>query len=126
VAYTNRPYEDIDRLRARLRSLLDQAFPAQPAPKQRRWSPPADIRVTEDGIVVELEVCGMARESINVVLEGSVLTIDGTRERDGESEQFLVAERPAGSFARSFSLAFEPSEVNAALDSGVLTVVARR
>lgn len=122
----NRPYEEIDRLRARLRSLLDEAFSAQPAPERRRWSPPADIRVTEDALVVEIEVCGTARESINVVLEGSVLTIDGTRERDGEGEQFLVAERPAGSFSRSFSLAFEPSEVNAALDAGVLTVVARR
>ncbi|NSW55612.1 MAG: Hsp20/alpha crystallin family protein [Armatimonadetes bacterium] len=126
MAYLDRRYEDIARLRVRLRSLLDEAFPVQPAPVGRRWTPPADIRATEDGIVVELEVCGMTRESINVVLDGNVLTIDGMRERDGEGEQFLVAERPAGRFSRSFSLAFEPSEVNAALEAGVLTVVARR
>jgi len=120
-------FQEINRLRGRLRKLLDDTFPA-PGPATAvpgQWTPPADILVDERQVAVTLEVCGVAKEDLEVVLHGSVLTVSGRRRRDGE-ERLLLAERPAGGFSRSFSLAEEPKSYSAALKDGVLTIALER
>jgi HSP20 family protein len=122
------PFHEMDRLRARLRGLLDATYaaPAAKGPVQE-WAPPTDVWATDSGVRVEMELCGLTREEIDVTVEANVLTIGGTRATGaGADEEVLVAERPTGSFSRSFALAFVPGEVAAKLADGVLTVEAHR
>jgi len=126
----NDPIQEVNRLRARLHALLDATYPEpRPAsPLGRVWTPAADILATGQDVTVQLEVCGVPREAIDVTLEGTVLTVSGRREREssGTTEEFFQAERPFGDFLRSFSLPFEPREVQAQLQEGVLTIVLQR
>lgn len=122
------PFHEMDRLRARLRGLLDATYtaPVAKGPDQD-WAPPTDVWATDSGVRVEMELCGLTREDIDVTVEANVLTIGGTRAAAaGADEEVLVAERPTGSFSRSFALAFVPGEVAARLTDGVLTVEAHR
>lgn len=122
------PFHDMDRLRARLRNLLDATYTtSQITGPTREWAPPTDVWATDRGVRVEMELCGLSREQVDVTLDGNVLTISGTRPATAApGEEMLVSERPSGSFSRSFALAFVPGEVTAKLTHGVLTVEAHR
>lgn len=122
------PFADMTRLRARLRELLDAAYPfAGPAPAAATWTPPADIVAHSDMVVVEMELCEVRREDIDIVVRGNVVTVSGTRARGaGAGEEYHLAQRPFGRFARSFSLGFAPTSVEAAVGDGVLTIALRR
>ena len=122
------PFHEMDRLRARLRNLLDSTYvsPQTPSPT-RKWAPPTDVWATETGVRVEMELCGLTVDQVDVTLDGNVLTISGTRPAaTAPGEELLVVERPTGSFSRSFALAFVPGDVTAKLTDGVLTVEAHR
>ena len=127
-AGTQDPFADMTRLRARLRELLDAAYPfAAPAPPSATWTPPADIVAHSDMVVVEMELCEVGREDIDITLQGNVMTVSGTRmRRAGAGEEYHLAQRPCGRFARSFSLGFAPASVEAAVSDGVLTIALRR
>ncbi len=122
------PFEELSRLRARLRQLVDTTYPPpRPAPPAGAWTPPADITAGPEAITVALEVPGMALEDLRVRTTGRVLTITGQRRRTtvrGETDRQL--ERPCGSFTRAFTLGYEPQAAEATLADGVLTVVLRR
>lgn len=123
------PFHEMDRLRARLRDLLDATYgaPLTGPGAAREWAPPTDVWATPTGVRVEVELCGLSREEMDVTLDGNVLTISGDRAAAAEpEEEVLVAERPTGRFARSFALGFVPQDVEAKLADGVLTVEAHR
>ncbi len=118
-------FNEINRLRARLRRLLDETFPQpSPSPARSAWTPRADIHASPHGVVVALEVCGVPRDAMDVSVKGRVLTVSGSRNSEGDrtGEAYFHAERPSGDFSRSFSLSFEPRSVDARLEKGVLTV----
>lgn len=114
-------------LRARLRGLLDETFgEAVPAPVATPWSPPADIWVTPEAVIVEVEVPGLGPDDVEAHVEGHVVTIAGLRSDGDAEDRYLQAERPRGRFTRSFALGQAPREVEARLDDGVLTLILRR
>lgn len=119
------PNEDFIELTQRLYRLLDSSIrwegEAAPAPS---FSPPMDILATGEEVVILAEVPGMSREQVSVQVDGPVVTISGERAADDADGQALVRERPAGSFSRSFSLAYEldPDGVSARLQDGLLRV----
>ena len=120
---------EVSRLQARLRKLLDGTFPtARPAPEGSPWAPRGDIHRGPDGITVALEICGVEREDIDVTIHANTLTVSGRRSRPAQeqTEEFLEAQRPAGKFARSFTLDYEPEAIKATLEDGVLTVTLNR
>lgn len=121
------PFADMTRLRTRLRQLLDAAYPFAAAPAAAAWTPPADIIADGDMIVVEMELCEVRSEEIDIALQGNVVTVSGTRRRrGGDGEEYHLAQRPFGRFARSFSLGFAPASVETAVKDGVLTILLRR
>jgi len=114
-------------LRARLRGLLDETFgEAVPAPVAMPWSPPADIWVTSEAVIVEVEVPGLGPEDVEAHVEGHVVTISGVRSEGDAEERYLQSERPRGRFTRSFALGQAPREVEARLDNGLLTLILKR
>lgn len=80
--------------------------------RELRFSPPVDIKETDDSYVVTLEIPGVNKKDISVEVQDNVLSIRGERnfEEEKKGETFHRVERSYGSFVRSFSL---PSQVNA-------------
>ncbi len=91
------------------------------------WIPPVDIYETGNHeIVIQTELPGLAKESIDLRVENTTLTIRGERKRSAEvrDEQYHRIERTYGSFSRSFSLpnTVDTEKVRADYRDGILTV----
>jgi HSP20 family protein len=76
-----------------------------------RWSPPLDVRETETGFTLRVEVPGVPKDQIQVNLENNTLTIRGEKKQvaDESKGKWHHVERTWGSFERSITL---PLRVN--------------
>ncbi len=82
---------------------------------------PMDVRETESGFEVSLDVPGIAKKDIKVTLEGAALTVEGERQApDGPARP----NRWYGKFRREleFSGDVDAAGVTASLADGVLVV----
>jgi HSP20 family protein len=91
------------------------------------WAPPIDVYETADRYVITAELPGLARDQVEVALEGHRLTIRGSRPvaaGDGGPHRYHQVERGHGSFERAFEFvdAIDQKAINADLRDGVLTV----
>ena len=70
------------------------------------WSPIVDIEETEQNYVIRVELPGLDKDKVKVVVENGVLTLSGERdlERKAEGKTFHRVERSHGTFSRSFTL----------------------
>ena len=108
------PARDLQGLRDRMNRLLEtvlrQGDFSGTAPGG--WSPVVDFREDAEGFLVAAEIPGVRRENLTVRLEGAVLTLEGRRPRDRETQgaDYQRMERMHGSFSRTFNL---PAPVNA-------------
>jgi len=82
---------------------------------------------TEDTLTVECEVPGVAKEDIDISVEGGLLTIRGERKapEDHPPECYRRRERGSGPFERTLELPaqVDVENVTAKLSGGVLEVV---
>jgi len=92
----------------------------------RRWAPPTDVVELADGLVVRLDVPGVTREDLEVVLDGDSLIVSGERSvpHPEAGESCRRSERPTGRFARSLTLPADArlADVRADLRDGVLEI----
>jgi HSP20 family protein len=90
------------------------------------WTPAIDVYETADRYVIAAELPGLARESIDLALEDSRLTIRGQRidRTSGDVVHFHQVERGHGAFSRTFEFASKINieAVSADLADGVLTI----
>ncbi len=90
------------------------------------WSPSLDFSETEKDYVVRLEAPGVAKEDIEVNLEGQTLLVRGERisTKERTDEKFFWREREEGRFLRSIRLptAVEEGKVNASVNNGIVTI----
>ncbi|HSM92210.1 MAG TPA: Hsp20/alpha crystallin family protein [Anaeromyxobacteraceae bacterium] len=88
--------------------------------------PAADVLETDAGFEVALDLPGIDPKALQIQVEDDVLTVQGERRRAEPPKDGSVhrAERPAGTFYRSFSLpaSVDGARVEAKYDAGVLTV----
>ena len=70
------------------------------------WSPVVDIEETEQNYLIRVELPGLDKDKVNVVVENGVLTLSGERdlERKVKGKTFHRVERSHGTFSRSFTL----------------------
>jgi HSP20 family protein len=93
------------------------------------WSPSVDVRESKDDIVVSVELPGLRREDVNLVVENNVLTISGEKQQELEESKeegnYHLIERCYGKFERSFILprSVDPENIKARFEDGVLQVV---
>ncbi len=95
----------------------------------RIYRPLTDIVETPEGIMVMLEMPGVAPDDVDIELEKRVLTIRGkVRPTKPETLQLAYAEYDEGDFERAFTLSedFDPDKIEAAMHNGVLTVMLPR
>ena len=89
----------------------------------RYFVPCADIHETDDALVISMEMPGVARDDVEVMLEKDVLRVSGEVDFSGyESLEPIYTEYAVGHFSRSFSLAstIDQSGISAQVDNGVL------
>ncbi|SVA87146.1 uncharacterized protein METZ01_LOCUS140000 [marine metagenome] len=70
------------------------------------WLPVVDIEETEQNYVIRVELPGLEKNMVKVVVENGALTLSGERdlERKVEGKTFHRVERSHGIFRRSFTL----------------------
>ena len=90
------------------------------------WVPLVDIKEEKDRYVLHADLPGVDRDSIDITMEGGVLSIRGQRalEQAEEGSQYKRVERAHGTFYRRFALPDEadPEGISARSEQGVLEV----
>lgn len=93
-------------------------------PKPDAWSPPADSFVSENAVVVHIEIPGISREDVKVHVVGHECIVRGSRKppQCAEGMRPMALERPWGSFERRFMLptGSRSGEISARCIDGVL------
>jgi HSP20 family protein len=88
------------------------------------WVPSADIRESDDALVVDLELAGVKKDDIDISVESNVLKVTGQRRHESAEAKgsFQHVERFHGKFSRSFRLprTVDSTKVNAVFEDGVL------
>ena len=91
------------------------------------WMPATDIQETKDDVVVSVEIPGMKKDEIKVMVQDNILTIRGEKrqEKEDKDTNYHRIERNYGSFTRSFSLptSVKADKISAAYEAGVLRVL---
>ena len=97
---------------------------AQPEVVQDYTVPGVSIFETKDAYVLEAEMPGVPREGLEVLLEGSELTLVGHRAPEKVEGQPLLRESYATDYRRTFELdpAIDTSKITAAIQQGLVTV----
>ena len=91
------------------------------------WVPAADIRETENELLVAVELPGIRPGDVDVTVHSGVLTISGEKQWDGGSAaegSLQLNERRYGRFERSFTLlqSVVSDDIRASFNNGVLTI----
>jgi HSP20 family protein len=90
------------------------------------WVPNTDVYVTEQLLVIKVELAGMRKEDLELTVEGSRLTITGHRPDGCRAPKckFLVMEINYGSFQSVIELppGYDLSQAKAAYQNGFLRI----
>ncbi len=121
------PFQDLLSIRDRMNRLFEETLSRsrteEGIPKST-WVPAVDIYETANLIVLKADLAGLAREEIEIRVEGTVLTLRGERRftKEGQGESYLQLERVYGPFERSFSLpaTVHTDKIRASFRDGVL------
>ena len=110
---------------------VNRLLPFTPSLDSTAFLPPVDIEETESGYTLKMDVPGIKPEDLKVRVVDAVLTIEGERslERPADPKgRTHRAERPGGSFSRSFTLRapVNAAAIQASAKDGVLEVTLPR
>jgi HSP20 family protein len=90
------------------------------------WVPNTDVYVTENGVVIKVELAGMQRENLQLNIEGNRLKITGFRPDGCRSSKckFLVMEINYGSFESIIELppGYDLCQAKATYQNGFLRI----
>ncbi|MFH0993315.1 MAG: Hsp20/alpha crystallin family protein, partial [bacterium] len=104
---------------------FDGVFP-KPLLRETTHCMRTDIKESDNGYFLEIDVPGFAKEDIKISLENGYLTVEAKKEESNEKKEshYLRKERTFGSAARSFFVGEDVAEadVKAIYDKGVLTL----
>lgn len=124
------PFRNMALLQNRINRMFEDAFPhtqdIQEDIQACDWQPTVDIYETEDGLAIEADLPGVAKQDVSVEIKENVLTLSGERMLDiaVKEDRYLRKERCFGSFSRAFSLQqpVDPAKVIAQFKNGVLKI----
>ena len=85
---------------------------------------PMDAWREGDNFYVEFDLPGVDQESIDLDVEGNVVTVKAERPPRANDAELLAAERPRGIFSRQLVLGdnLDTEHITASYDAGVLTL----
>ncbi|NLP09365.1 Hsp20/alpha crystallin family protein [bacterium] len=120
-----------------IRELADQGSPAMHRPRNffcaegddarcSKWEPNTDIFECADHVIIRLELAGIQREAISILLKNGRLTISGLRKekRPNETIYYHQLEIHYGLFRKVISIPedIEHNDITAVLDDGLLEI----
>jgi HSP20 family protein len=117
---------------AALRSEVDRLFDAAFAPVFGRelvsalWTPVTDVRESEQEVVIEMELPGVAPEAVELTADRGVLRVRGEKASShrASDQRVHLSERVHGTFERAFRLpkGLDEAAIAAEFEHGVLRV----
>ena len=114
--------DDVDQV---LHACMRDFVPAESKPQS--WSPASDVRETEEGFEIRVDLPGMKQKDVKVSVFGDTVTVRGERKSEKEEKEeknggWHRVERYHGVFERSFNLGseLEAKQVKARYQDGVL------
>ena len=99
--------EEVPDLQRRMAQVVDTLLHGLgPLPAAHGWLPRADIHETAQGLLLTLELAGVSRDEIEIVIEGPFLRVAGARVEPagGECLRWHQMEIAYGPFERVFQL----------------------
>ena len=96
-----------------------------PAAETPAMVPAVDVLENEAGIIVKADLPGVAREGLNIRVDGETLTIEGqVNLGDVQALEPVYAEIRTAQYKRSFVLSrdLDTSKIDATMKNGVLTL----
>lgn len=101
-----------------------RAEPGKKRPAVTAWEPPVDISESDTAYLVKAEIPGVKKEDVRVTIEDGMLTLQGERKMEKQSNKFHRVERCYGSFMRSFLVPDDADggNVNAEFKDGMLNI----
>lgn len=95
-------------------------------PPEARWVPNTDVYITDNGLVIKVELAGMRSENLEINVEGNRLRISGTRPDGCRAPHcnFIVMEINYGAFETVLELpqGYDLSLAKAAYLNGFLRI----
>jgi len=90
------------------------------------YKPPADVHETPEGVIIRMELPGVAADRMEIWVRGPRIEVAGEKRSDpaGEEASYLCLERCFGKFHRAFDVSgsVNLSRMTAVLRSGVLVL----
>ncbi len=109
-----------------LNRMFRQFFGDADAPLAGAFSPALDVKESDDGFTLHVELPGVKAEDVEVSLEDNVLTVSGERSfyDETDAEGYRRVERRFGKFHRAVRLPdrVSPDKVEATYADGILTI----
>ncbi len=91
---------------------------------QRTWAPPVDIYETDDALVFQADLPGVAKDEVSIEVHNNTLILRGERKHDAAvtEDNYHRVERAYGPFQRSFVLPtmLDQEKVQASYHEGIL------
>lgn len=126
------PVRDMVSLRQAMDRLLEDSFvrssgdwgAPESAARDRRYQLPLDVYATDNEIVIQASLPGLAPDEVTINLEGDSLTIQGELKRPLENVNYLFQERPYGIVTRTLTVnvPVDAEKAEATFENGVLTL----
>jgi HSP20 family protein len=90
------------------------------------WMPAVDVEEQDHQYIVQVELPGVAKDDVKIVMQDSILTIRGEKKQQKQSKgtNYHRVERVYGSFQRSFTLpaTVRNEAIDATFKDGILTI----
>jgi HSP20 family protein len=104
--------------------LLDQLTQRLAGTTSYRSAVPVDAYRDGDQFVVHFDLPGVRADSIDLDVQGNVLTVKAQRTTLANDVEVVVGERPSGTFSRQLYLGdnLDTDRIEAGYDAGVLTL----
>jgi len=122
----SRYMEEMRRIQDRMSRISEEAGQHSTASVGDVVMPLADVRETDDSVVVTMDLPGVEKGDVDINVVGDDLSVTATKSKEEEKsgENFHTKERSYTRFERMVSLpvAVKPDEARARLNNGVLEV----
>jgi HSP20 family protein len=103
---------------------IDYHHPSVRCCAQGWWAPDADMYEVDDGMVIIIDLAGVSREEVSMVVEGKMLSISGTRRQPSipDKKSVHLLEIDFGSFVKRFSIPadFDETRIEVRYENGLL------
>jgi HSP20 family protein len=108
---------------------MSRVFGGGRAWRRRPAYPPANVWLSDDGIIVDVELPGVKADDVDISVVKDELTISGRIGDDADEDaRYYRRERPLGEFSRTLYLPFaaDADGVTASYKNGVLRITVPR